>query len=99
MEFRYYDPEKVIPELVKTGVSYDYFVCSGCVFAKVLPEDCIHDRSDLRENSVQSDMFCEHCIITIEDDGEPFHLHLDDTLEGRLAELKEIAEMAIRRDR
>lgn len=93
MKFKYYDPEILIPVLIEKGVSYSR-VCSGCVFTDIPPEDCIHGENAMRSNSIQSDTFCAHCTDTIEESREPFRLHQDGTLEGRIKELEGIIEMA-----
>ena len=80
--------------LYRESRSYFYRVCQGCVFTNILPEDCIHSRDDFHEPSVQSDCFCEHCCITIEETKEPFYLHEDKDLTQKVAELEKIIEMA-----
>jgi hypothetical protein len=94
MEFQYYNPEKLVPILKERGVvPFFYRVCQGCVFTNIPPEDCIHDRDDFATPSVQSDTFCPHCLDTIEDSKEPFHLHDDKDLNKKVAELEKIIEM------
>ena len=95
MNFKYYDPKRLVPIFRERGIiSRGYRVCQGCVFTDTPPEYCIHDSEDFHETTIQSDCFCEHCSITIEDSKEPFHLYEDKTLNQRVAELEEIIEMA-----
>lgn len=92
MEFKFYDPKILVPEFVRREYNDNYSVCDGCVFTGIPPEDCIH--LELESNSVQSDMFCPHCTITIEESGLPFRLSQDPHLEDKLEELKTVLKMA-----
>jgi len=95
MEFKYYNPEILIPLLKERGiVSYSYRVCPGCVLTRVSPEYCFHPHDDFKTPSVQSDLLCPHCFITAEDMGEPFPLSADENLNKKIAELEKIIKLA-----
>ena len=95
-EFRHYDPKRLVPIFKEMGYTsnFTYRVCHGCVFTHVPPEDCIHGSEYFHETSFQSDCFCEHCSITIEDSEERFYLSEDKDLSQKVRELEQIIEMA-----
>jgi hypothetical protein len=96
MEFRFYDPDKLVPLFRKRGLNspYAYQVCWGCVFTNVPPEDCVHRADEFKTPSVQSELMCEHCFDTIKESGMRFQLSVDPDFEQKVSELQEILERA-----
>jgi len=92
MQFKHYDPDKLIPELKRRGIPSRYAICPGCVLTDVPPEDCIRSEDDMKESSMQSDLLCSHCYDTAEEFQEPFHLHDDPNITEKLKELEAIVE-------
>ncbi|MBS3079087.1 hypothetical protein J4218_03125 [Candidatus Pacearchaeota archaeon] len=94
MEFKYYNPKRLVPALKERGVMAGaYRVCQGCVYTHVPPEDCYHHSDDFTDPGIQSDCFCLHCVDTIRDSGEKFYLRDDPDLNKKVAELEEILRM------
>lgn len=94
MGFEHYDATALVPALRELGVTSSYRVCRGCVFTNVLPEHCFHRPEDFNTPPLQSDQFCGHCCMTIEENGEGFYLSDDKDLDAKVRELEEILELA-----
>ena len=93
--FKYYNPQALIPIFKERGYNpYSYRPCSGCIFTEVAPEFCIFQNGDFKAPEVQSDMFCPHCVDTINESGEKFLLYMDETLQQKRSELEHMLEKA-----
>ncbi|MFA5856284.1 MAG: hypothetical protein WC867_02935 [Candidatus Pacearchaeota archaeon] len=95
MDFRFYNSDRLIHKLIERGINNRFYkVCQGCVFTNISPVDCYHHMDDFHTPGIQSDCFCEHCCITIEDSQEKFYLSQDKDLPKKVDELENILEMA-----